>query len=119
MKIREFINVDKEYSEAENEIKAWVESSYPGLSIEFEPHIEVVQIDKAVKFTKRRVRKIVEAVNIKIGDIMEKRAERIYIAERLERIYKNHPEFDIDVESIADIKENKQFLKYLDELILR
>ncbi len=119
MNIREFISVDKAYSEAEAEIKAWVESSYPGLSIEFEPHIEIVKIDQAANYTKRRVRKIVEAVNIKIGEIMEQHAERIYIAERLERIYKNHPHWSIDVESIEDIKKNKQFLEYFNELILR
>lgn len=119
MNIREFISVDKAYSEAEAEIKAWVESSYPGLSIEFEPHIEVVKIDQTADYAKNRTHKIVEVINIKIGDIMEQHAEEIYIAERLERIYKNHSDWNIDVNSIEDIKNNKEFLKYLDELILR
>ena len=118
MKVRDFINEHKEYTEAEKEIREWVEKSYPGLSIDFEPHIEIVQTSPVVVYPPERVKKIVEAVNIKIGDILESRAERIYIAERLERIYKNHPRFDIDVESIDDIKKNKLFLKYLKELIV-
>ena len=118
MKVRDFISEDKEYAAAEKEIRKWVEKSYPGLSIDFEPHIEIVQVNPVVVYPPERVKKIVEAVNIKIGDIMESRAERIYIAERLERIYKNHPRFNIDVESIDDIKKNKLFLKYLKELII-
>ncbi len=120
MKLREYINTEKEYKAAEDEIRAWVEESYPGLSIEFNyPAPEVVQIDPAVHFTKRRVRKIIEVVNIKIGDVLEKNSERIYIAERLDRIYAKHPDFDLNVECIEDIKRNPQFLKYLDELIIR
>ena len=119
MKLRDYINTDKEYLAAEAEIREWVEQTYKGLSIDFYPHLEVVQIDATVKFTKRRTRKIIEVVNIKIGDIMETRAERIYIAERLDRIYAKHPKFDLDVESIDDIKKDPKFLKYLDELILR
>lgn len=120
MKLRDFISTDREYETAENEIREWVESSYPGLSIEFNyPAPEVVQVDSAVHFTKRRVRKIIEAVNIKIGDVLEKLSERIYIAERLDRIYAKHPDFDLEVEGIEDIKRNSQFLKYLDELIIR
>lgn len=118
MKVRDFISEHKEYTEAEKEIREWVEKSYPGLSIDFEPHIEIVQVNPVVVYSPERVKKIVEAVNIKIGDILESRAERIYIAERLERIYKNHPRFNIDVESIDDIKKNKLFLKYLKELIV-
>jgi hypothetical protein len=118
MKVRDFISEDKEYAAAEKEIREWVEKSYPGLSIDFEPHIEIVQTSPIVVYPPERVKKIVEAVNIKIGDILESRAERIYIAERLERIYKNHPRFNIDVESIDDIKKNKLFLKYLKELIV-
>jgi hypothetical protein len=118
MKVRDFISEDKEYAAAEKEIREWVEKSYPGLSIDFEPHIEIVQVNPVVVYPPERVEKIVEAVNIKIGDILESRAERIYIAERLERIYKNHPRFNIDVESIDDIKKNKLFLKYLKELIV-
>src|SRR5690554_1215731 len=100
MKLKEFISEDKEYTAAETEIREWVEKSYAGLSIDFEPHIEIVQVNPAIVYPPERVKKIVEAVNIKIGDIMESRAERIYIAERLQRIYKKHPHFNIEVESI-------------------
>jgi hypothetical protein len=120
MNLREFISEAAVYKKCENIIRAWVEETYPGLSIEFDPHLEIVQTDPAKKFTKRRVRQIVEATNIKIGDVLEQHAEEIYIAERLERIYKNHPTFDIEnVTSIEDIKRNKKFLRYLDELIIR
>ena len=120
MKLRDYINTADEYAAAENEIREWVEQSYPGLSVEFNwPAPEVVQVDPKVRFTKPRVRKIIEAVNIKIGDILESRAERIYISERLDRIYTAHPKFDLEVESIDDIKRNPKFLRYLGELILR
>jgi hypothetical protein len=119
MRLREFINTDREYTRVEQEIKAWVEKSYPGLSIEFTPHLEIVQTDPKRHFKSSRVKRITEAVNIKIGDVMERNAERIYIAERLDRIYKNHPEFDLEVESIADIKTSPLFLQYLSELIIR
>jgi len=118
MKLREFINTDQVYKAVESKIRTWVEKSYPGLSIDFEPHLEVVQIDKKARFTKSRIPKIIEVINIKIGDIMEQYAEEIYIAERLDRIYKNHPDFDIEVTCIEDIKSNKQFLDYLKELII-
>lgn len=116
MELRQYINTDKEYSQAENEIRQWVEQSYPGLSIEFCPHLEIVQTDARKRYKPSRVKKIVEAVNIKIGDIMEQRAERIYIAERLERIYKHHPNFTLDVNDMADIKTHPLFLQYLKEL---
>lgn len=120
MKLREFISTQKEYDAAANEIKQWVEQTYPSLSIEFNwPVPEVVQIEKGTRYTKRRVRQIIEVVNIKIGEILEKYAEKIYIAERLDRIYEKHPQFDLEVESIEDIKRNPQFLLYLDELIIR
>lgn len=93
-------------------------ASHEGLSIDFEPHIEIVQTDPKRRFTRLRVQKIIEVVNIKIGDLMEARAEEIYIAERLTRIYKNHPDFDIEFNTIDDIKKNEQFLQYLKELII-
>lgn len=118
MLLHDFLTADIAYTRAENEIREWVEQHYPGLSIDFYPHLEIVRtIDKP--FSKKRVRKITEIVNIKIGDILEKRAEEIYIAERLERIWKKHPDFNPDVESIADVKRHPLFLKYLDELIIR
>lgn len=119
MNIKDFISEKAVYKKTEEEIKTWVEMSYPGLSIEFEPHLEIVQIDKTKRFKKSRVHKITEAVNIKIGNILEQHAEEIYIAERLERIYKKNPTFNIEVESIEDIKKNKDFLFELNNLIIQ
>ncbi len=117
MQIREFINTDKAYGKVEEEIRKWVEKSYPGLTIEFNyPAPEIVQTDSRVKYKKSRVKKIVEAVNIRIGDVLTAHAEEIYIADLLERIYKRHPDFTADVSSIDDIKSNRQFLQYLREL---
>ena len=119
MNLREFINTDQEYTQVEQETREWVEKSYPGLSIEFDPHLEIVQTNPSKRFKPGRVKRITEAVNIKIGEIMERQAERIYIAERLDRIYKAHPDFSIEVESMADIKTSPLFLQYLNELIIR
>lgn len=119
MKLKEFINEDKVYCKVEQEIKDWIEKTYNGLSIEFEPHIEIVRTSDLVNYTEEQVKKITEVVNIKIGDIMEAHAEEIYIAERLTRIWKKHPEFNINVESIEDVKRHPLFLKYLKELIIR
>ena len=91
MELKQFLSEDAIYKKVEEEITDWVEKAYEGLSIDFYPRLEVVQIDKSKKFTKPRVRKITEAVNIKIGELLEKHAEEIYIAERLERIYKKSP----------------------------
>lgn len=119
MKLREYINTSSVYKKVEDEIRTWVEKSYPGLSIDFVPHLEIVQTNPKAHFDTSRVRKIVEVVNIKIGNVMENHAEEIYIAERLDRIYTKHPNFDIDVENIEDIKRNPQFLEFLNELIIR
>lgn len=118
MKLKDFISETKVYDKAAGEIKNWIEESYPGLSIIYEPRLEVVRTDENIDFDEERVPKIVEAINIKIGDILEQHAEEIYIAERLTRIWQNHPRFNIDVESIQDIKDNKKFCKYLKELII-
>lgn len=117
MRLREFLNGDIAYTRAEKEIREWVEKSYPGISIEFYPHLELVRTNKRA-ISERRCRKITEVVNIKIGEILEKHAEEIYIGERLDRIWKKHPEFDAEVESIDDIKKNPLFLSYLKELII-
>ena len=120
MKLKEFINEYAVYEKAEKEITAWVEKSYPGLSMDYSGNVpEPVRIDENVDFSEDRVPKIVEAINIKIGDILDKYKEEIYIAERLTRIWKKHPRFDIEVESIEDIKRNPKFLKYLKELIIK
>ena len=120
MKLKEFINEYEVYKKVENEIREWVENTYKGLSIEFYDYtMEIVRLDENIDYDADQVQKITEVVNIKIGDILEAHEEEIYIAERLTRIWKNHPRFNIDVESIEDIKRNKKFLKYLDELIIR
>lgn len=119
MKLKDFINENKVYTKVEEEIRNWVEETYQGLSIEFWPHLEIVRINALIDYPEDRVKKITEVVNIKIGDIMEEYAEEIVIAERLTRIWKNHPRFNIEVESIEDIKKNKMFLKYLKELIIK
>ena len=104
------------YRKAEEEIRAWVEESYPGLSIEFEPHIEVVRTDAKTTVTKRRVRKIVEAVNLKIDEVLEKYAEEIYLSELVERVRGNHPEWEEEIAALRDLKQNKTFLRYMKEL---
>lgn len=120
MELKKFINEYDVYKKVENEIREWVEKTYKGLSIDFYPNdMEIVRIDEKIDYTKEAVCKIVEVVNIKIGDILEAHDEEIYIAERLTRIWRNHPRFNIEVESIEDIKKNKKFLKYLKELIIR
>lgn len=118
MKLKEFINEDKVYTKVENEIRDWVEKTYSGLSIDFYPHLEIVRTNELVDFSPEQIMKITEVVNIKIGEIMESHAEEIVIAERIARIFKKHPKFNIDVSSLEDIKNNPLFLRYLKELIL-
>ena len=70
MRLRDFLNADIAYTRAENEIREWVETRYPGLSIDFYPHLEIVRTSKR-NFSEKRCRKITEVVNIKIGEILE------------------------------------------------
>lgn len=119
MKLKELINEDKAYTKAEDEIKKWVEKTYPGLSIDFMPHLEIVKTNEVIEYAPRDVQKIVEVVNLKIDEILEAHAEEIYIAERLTRIWKKHPEFNPTVNSIEELKRNSKFLKYLDELVIK
>ena len=117
MKLKEFINEYKAYQKAEKEITAWVEKTYPGLSMDYSGNIaEVVQIDENVEYSEEQVPKIVEVINIKIDEILEKHEEEIYIAEKLTLIWKRHPNINIEVESIEDLKKNPKFLKYFKEL---
>lgn len=118
MKLKEFLNEDKVYNKVENEIREWVERTYNGLSIEFFPHLEIVRTNEFVEYNAEQVRKITEVINVKIGDIMESHAEEIYIAEKLTKIWKRHPKFNIDIESIEELKKNNKFLSYLKELKL-
>ena len=119
MKLKEFINEDKVYQKVENEIRDWVEKTYSGLSIEFYPHLELVRTNALVDFDKEQVYKITEVVNIKIGDILEQHQEEIYIAERLTRIWKAHPRFNIEVNSLEDVKRHPLFLCFLKEFIIK
>ena len=120
MKLKDFINENAVYKKVEEEIRQWVETTYKGLSIDFYAlTMEIVRTDENIDFDEEQVQKITEVVNIKIGDILEAHAEEIYIAERLTRIWEKHPRFNIDVETIEDIKSNEKFLKYLDELVIR
>lgn len=119
MKLKEFLSEDMVYNNAEKEIREWVEKTYDGLSIDFYPHLEIVRTNESIDFSIEQVNKITEVINIKIGDVLESRAEEIYIAERLTRIWKSHPRFNIDVETIDDVKKNPKFLKYLKELIIK
>lgn len=121
MKVGELLNESRIYKQCEDEIREWVESSWQGLSIDFHPNnIEVVRIDEAIDYEPERVTKIIEAVNIKIGDILESHQEEIYLAGVIERIHKNHPRFKAyEIESIEALKKNKKFLKYFKELRAR
>lgn len=119
MKLKEFINEVKVYTQVEKEIRDWVEKTYNGLSIDFYPHLEIVRTNELVNYNEEQVSKITEVVNIKIGEIMEAHAEEIYIAERLTRIWQKHPEFNIEVESLENVKRHSLFLKYLKELLIK
>jgi len=120
MKLKEFLTEYKAYQKAEKEIVEWVEKTYPGLSMDFSGEVaEIVRTDESIDYPEDKVPKIVEVVNIKIDEILEKHEEEIYIGEKLTKIWKNHPTFNPDVESIDDLKKNKKFLKYFKELDLR
>lgn len=119
MKLKEFINEDKIYMKVEDEIKSWVENTYNGLSIEFYPHLEIVRTNELIDFPSEEVQKIIEVVNIKIGDILESHAEEIYISEKLTKIWKRHPRFNIEVESLEGLKKDPLFLRYLRELSVK
>lgn len=120
MKLKDFINEYAVYKKVENEIREWVETTYKGLSIDFyELTMEIVRTDENIDYSAEQTQKITEVVNIKIGDILEAHAEEIYIAERLTRIWKNHPKYNPEVTDLEGLKKSKRFLKYLDELIIR
>lgn len=119
MKLKEFINEYEVYKKVENEIREWIEKTYKGLSIYFyEQTMEIVRLDENIDYSPEQVQKITEVVNIKIGDILEAHAEEIYIAERLTRIWKKHPRYNPEITSLEELKRNKKFLNYLDELII-
>lgn len=121
MKVTELLNEQRIYKQCEDEIREWVEKTYEGLSIDFNlSNVEIVRTNPKIDYTPEEVKKIVEVVNIKIGDVLESHLEEIYLSERVTRIYKKHPRFkDYEIESIEALKKNKKFLKYLKELIIK
>lgn len=120
MKLKEFLTEYKAYKKAEDEIVEWVEKTYPGLTMDFSGDVaEIVRTDESVDYSEEQVPKIVEVVNLKIDEILEKHEEEIYIAEKLTVIWKRHPMFNPDIESIAELKKNEKFLKYLKELKIK
>lgn len=121
MKVGDLLNEDRIYKQCEDEIRAWVEETYPGLSIDFYANdIEIVRTDEKIDYAPEQVMKIVEVVNIKIGEILEANQEEIYLSEKVTQINKIHPRFkDYEVESIDALKKNKKFLKYFKELGLK
>lgn len=120
MKLKEFLTEYKAYKKAEDEIVEWVEKTYPGLTMDFSGDVaEIVRTDENVDYSEDQVPKIVEVVNLKIDEILEKHEEEIYIAEKLTVIWKRHPMFNPDIESIAELKKNEKFLKYLKELKIK
>lgn len=120
MKLKDFINEQAVYKKVEDEIREWVETTYKGLSIDFYPlTMEIVRTDANIDFSEEQVQKITEVVNIKIDEILFEHKEEIYIAERLTRIWKNHPKYNPEVSSLEDLKKSKRFLKYLEELIIK
>ena len=117
MKLKEFLTEYSAYAKAEKEIVEWVEKTYPGLTMDFNgPVAEIVRMDESIDYSEEEVPKIVEVVNIKIDEILAKHQEEIYIGEKLTLIWKKHPTFNPDVESIEDLKKNPKFLKYFKEL---
>ena len=106
----------KIYEKCEKEIREWVETNFAGLSIDFYPHIEVVKTNKFTEYSKEQAERIVAEVNEKIGEILEKHAEELYLASLVERVAKNHPRYNIELQDIAELKGNKKFLVYIKEL---
>ena len=106
----------KVYEKCEKEIREWLEAKYTGLSIEFYPHIEIVKTNKFTEYSKEQAEKVVDMVNFKLAEILEKHAEEIYIASLAERVAKMHPEYDVKIERLPDLKTNKEFLEYVKEL---
>lgn len=120
MRLKELISEYRAYQKAEKEITDWVEETYPGLSLDCSGNIaEIVQVDDTVNYPKDQVPKIVEVVNIKIDEILEKHEEEIYIAEKLTQIWKKHPEFNPEIADIEELKRHPKFLKYFKELRIK
>lgn len=115
MQLKE-ISEYKVYEKCEKEIREWVEANYAGLSIDFYPHIEIVRTNRFTEYSKEQAEKIVESVNDKIAEILEKYAEELYLSSLAERVAKNHPKYNVELKKITDLKSEKVFLKYIKEL---
>ena len=96
----------KVYEKCEKEIREWLEANYTGLSIEFYPHIEIVKTNRFTEYSKEEAEKVVDRVNFKIAEILEKHAEEIYIASLAERVAKNHPRYNVKLKDITDLNTN-------------
>lgn len=120
MKLKQLINEYKVYCRIEDEVRAWVEKTYPGLTFECTPNrMEIVRTSEDIDYPEDRVLKIVEAVNLKIDGLLEANEEEIYISEKLTQIWKKHPRFNPEIESIEELKTNKKFLTYFKELSIK
>ncbi len=106
----------KIYEKCEKEIREWVETNFTGLSIDFYPHIEIVKINKFTEYRKEQTGKIVESVNDKIAEVLERHAEEIYLESLAERVAKNHPRYNVEFTELTDLKREKRFLAYVKEL---
>lgn len=118
MQLKE-ISEYKIYTKCEQEIREWIETNFTGLSIDFYPHIEIVQTNKFTEYSKEQAGKIVESVNDKIAEILERHAEELYLASLVERVLKNHPRYNIELKEITDLKREKKFLEYVKELHIK
>lgn len=84
----------KVYEKCEKEIREWVETNYAGLSIDFYPHIEIVKTNVCTEYSKEQAEEIVEAVNDKIAEILEKYAEELYnLHNRGTKVFKQSHEY--------------------------
>jgi len=132
MKLHELLDEGRVYEKVEEEIRAWMKERFNGVyDIEFHhyptfdekgkrlPDCEIVQCLPVVRQSKKAAEKIVAEVNNKIDEILQAHDEEIYLSERLTRIYARHPNFkNANIGSIEELKKNKLFLKYLNELVI-
>jgi hypothetical protein len=133
MKLNDLINENRVYAAVEQEIHDWITQKYNGVyDIEFHntpayddkgrrlPDCEIVQCVPIVQQSQKTAQRIVHTVNQKIDEVLTAHDEEIYFSERLTRIYKAHPKFqNADINSIAELKKDKRFLMYLQELIIK
>jgi hypothetical protein len=121
MKLSEWIKPSYEvYDKCLDSAREWIEKTYAGLSLEIaNEKIEVVRTDTKIDYTPLECERIVDALNLKLDEILETYDDEIVLSERVERIRRNHPRFDPPVADIKELKRDKKFLKYLKELIIK